>query len=182
MTIEYETTAADVEAWNQDSLARPEMKRIFRKRALSLAVFTGLVVGALSYGATTDITPSAITAGVLFIVIAAFGASALRHETLKALRKALDAEPTSPALGHHTLQVTPESVTEACPHHTLSVRWHAVSDALRTDEHLFILLRSLGAIIVPLRSFASQTDRDTFIQHVLQFTPTHAPSLNTRNA
>jgi hypothetical protein len=180
--IEYETNYADVEAWNQRSLTLPEVKRAFRKRALSMALTTGLVVGGLAYGTSRSIAASAIIGGVLFLVIAALAGSALRHETLKTVRKALDADPTNPALGRHTLEVTPESVTETCSHHTLSVRWHAVASAIRTDDHLFILLRSLAAIIVPLRSFSSEADRDTFIQQVLQLAHSHVSSPNAGNA
>ena len=174
--IEYETNYADVESWNQRSLMLPEVKRAIQKRALSMAVTTGLVVGGLAYGASRNIIAAVIIGGLLFLVIAALAGSALRHETLKNTRKALEADPTNPALGHHTLEVTPESITETCSHHALSVQWHAVANAIRTEDHLFILLRSLAAIIVPLRSFVSDIDRETFISHVLQFTPSQTSS------
>ena len=146
-----------------------------------MALTTGLVVGGLAYATSRSLIASLIIGGVLFLVIAALGVSALRHETLKTARNALDADPTNPALGHHTLEVTTESVTETCSHHTLSVQWHAVARAIRTDDHLFILLRSLAAIIVPLRSFVSQADRDTFIQRVFQLVPSDTSSPNDRN-
>lgn len=174
MKIEYETNHADVEAWVHYSLKLPEVTRSIRKRALSMALTTGLVVGGLAYGTSHNLIAAGITGTVLFLVIAALAGGALRHEALKTARKALDADPTNPALGPHTLEVTPTSITETCSHHTLSVQWHAVATAIRTDDHLFILLRSLAVIIVPFNSFDSEIDRDTFIRHVLQLTPSKA--------
>lgn len=174
--IEYETNHADVEAWNQHFLKLPEVTRTIRKRALSMALTTGLVVGGLAYVTSHNLIAAGITATVLFLVIASLASGALRHETLKTARKVLDADPTNPALGPHTLEVTSTTITETCSHHTLSVQWHAVSTAIRTDDHLFIRLRSLAAIIVPLRSFDSEIDRDAFIRHVLKFAPSRTPS------
>jgi hypothetical protein len=179
--INYETTRADVEAWSQYHVTLPEVTCAIRKSVLLMAFTTGSLVGWLAYGTTRDFPASAIVGASLFLVIWVLGGSALRHETLKRASKALEADPTNPAIGHHTLEVTPESVTETCPHHTLSIRWNAVSSAIRTEYHLFILLRSLGAVIVPLRSFASQGERDTFIQYVMQFAPAHASAPNTQN-
>lgn len=171
MRIQYEISHADVDAWNRHSLTLPGVNRSFRRRALMMALTTGLVVGGLGYSGSRSLMSSSIAGGTLFLVVAVLGGSALRHEALKTARAALDADPTHPALGHHALEVTPDAVTESSPLHTLSVQWHSVAGVVQTGDHVFLILRSLGVIIVPVRCFASEQDRDSFVLLLRRFAP-----------
>jgi len=182
MKIEYETTPADAEAWQQHVLTLPASKRAIRRQVGSMAFTTGLLVGAMAYGSTRNLIAAFLVGGVLFLVIAALAGSALRDQILKNARRALAADPTNPALGYHTLEITPEAVTETSSHHVLSVRWDAVASAIRTENHLFIQLRSLAAIIVPLRSFSSTVDQDAFIRFVVEFVPSYTSPAATAPA
>jgi hypothetical protein len=171
MKIQYETTHADLDAWGDYYVKLPQVARIFRLRALVMATSTGLIVGIAAYRSSHSLTAAAIVAAILFVPILVLGGSALRHEALKAGRKAVAADPTTPALGIHTMEVTPESVTEVSSHHTLSVRWDAVAKAIRTPDYFFLFLRTSAVMIIPLRSFASSEEGETFFQYVQQFAP-----------
>ena len=169
MKIQYETTHADLDAWGEYYVKLPQVARIFRGRALMMATATGFVVGLAAYKDSHSFIAAAIIAVVLFVPIVLLGGSALRHEALKAARKAVNADPTSPALGIHTLEVTPESVTEISSHQTLSVRWDAVAKAIRTPDYFYLHLRTSAVMIIPLRSFDSSEESEAFIQYVQQF-------------
>lgn len=181
MKIEYETSLADVEAWHRESLKLPEVARAFRKQAFSAALTTGLLMGALFFGATKELVPSLIVGAFFLLLVWALVGGAIRHEALKRVRKAVEADPTSPALGPHSLEVTPEGITEVGEHYTLFVRWDAVAATVQTTDHIFILLRSLSAFIIPLRIFPSPEERASFIQHLLSMCPADASELKARN-
>ncbi|HEX8295251.1 MAG TPA: YcxB family protein [Chthoniobacteraceae bacterium] len=171
MKIEYETTLDDFTALARESLNFPQVAGAIRKQARSMALTTAFVAGGAAYLVTREWIAPTVIGGLLFLVIAALGGSALRHETVKNAREAVPADPTDPALGHHTLEVTPEAVTETSAHHTLSVRWEAVSRVIQTEDHLFIVLKTMAVIIVPLRSFPAKSARDAFTEHLFRFVP-----------
>ena len=100
----------------------------------------------------------------------------LRHETAAASKRSIMADPATPALGHHTLEVTPERVAETCSHQTLSVDWTAIRSIVRTTDHLFICLTNLSAIIIPLRSFASSQVTQDFQEYLVHVAPSSVSS------
>jgi hypothetical protein len=180
--IEYETSLADVEAWHREYLKQPEVVRAFRIQAFWTAFTSGLVLGSLCYGTTKELIPSLIVGAFFLVLVWLLIGRAIRHDSLKSAKKAVEADQTSSAIGPHSLELTSEGITEVCQHHTLAVRWAAVATTVQTGDHFFIVLRSLSVFIIPLRSFSSPEDRASFIQRVLSFCPADAPQPKTRVA
>lgn len=180
MTIEYDTNIGDVDAWHRYFVKLPQVVPTLRLQSLATALASATIVGVLTLTTTKNVWAAGIVGGLIFIVVWPLMALAVRADTLKKARRAVIADTTSPALGHHTLEVTSEGVTETCSHHTLSVRWDAVASTGRTKNHFFILLRSLSAMIIPFRIFPSESAREEFVQHVEQLLSAHRVSSDTR--
>ena len=179
MTIEYHTNIGDVDAWHRYFVKLPQVAPALRLQSLATALASAAIVGVLTLTTTKNVWAGGIVGGLIFIVVWPLMALAVRADTLNKARRAVMADTTSPALGHHTLEVTADGVTETGAHHTLSVRWHAVASTGRTKDHFFILLRSLSAMIIPFRIFPSDTAREEFIQYVEQLFSSHGtPSTN----
>lgn len=175
MKIEYEVALTDLEAYHREYIAQPEVVRSLRKQGFSTAFTTGLMMSALCYGATREFVPSLIVGGFFLLIVWLMIGSALRHETLKNLRKAVESNRDA-VLGQHTLEVTPETLTETCRHHSLTIPWVTVAGLIQTTDHLFILLPAFAGFIVPLRTFPTETERSSFIQAIYAFLP---PSVAT---
>jgi uncharacterized membrane protein len=177
--IEYDTTLEDVDAWHRQFLKLPRIATDLRHQSVYAAFVTGVLVIVITLASSRDLRLALIIGGLLFVVTWALFASTTRHVTLSRARRATAADPTSPALGHHILEISADSIIETCEHHKLSVRWDAVENVTSAEAYLFILLRTLSAIIVPLRSFSSDSERDAFIEQAHSFfSAHHAQSTN----
>lgn len=169
MIIEYDTAIEDVDAWYRYYLKLPRVVRGVRLQSFATALSTGAIVAVLMLGLSKDLTAASIVGGLLFLVVWALTGAAIRGETLKRAKRAIVSDPTTPALGPHTLEITPAELIETCSYHKLSVRWDAVESVTPTEKYLFILLRGQSAITIPFRSFSSDAARQDFVQQVEGF-------------
>ena len=181
MKIDYETSLADLDAYYRHLTSSPEVRRTYRKRAASVTISVGAVIFVLAATTSHNLTGATVAALAVATPVYLFYPSVLRHETTKASKQQVLADPASPALGPHTLEVTPDGVSETCSHQTLSVRWSAVRTIIPTADHLFIYLTSLSAIIIPLRSLSSETVAN-FRAHLIQTAPSDVSRELNRNA
>jgi YcxB-like protein len=177
--IEYDTTLEDVDAWHRQFLKLLRIAAGLRHQSVYAAFVTGVLVMVITLASSGDLRLALVIGGLLFVVTWALFASSTRPVTLSRARRATATDLTSPALGHHILEISADAVTETCEHQKLSVRWDAVEDVTRTNAYLFILLRNLSAIIVPLSSFSSDSERDAFIDLVRSFSQHIMHSLRT---
>jgi YcxB-like protein len=177
VTIKYDTTIDDVEAWHRYYIRLPRMAHSIRLQSHAAAFSTGAIVAVLMLALSKDLAAAGIVGGLLFLVVWAFMGAAIRGTTLKRAKRAVVSDPSTPALGPHTLEITPTGVTETCSHHTLSVRWDAIESITSSEKHLFILLRGQSAMIIPFRSFSSDAARQEFVQRAQAlFSSQPAPS------
>jgi len=179
MTIEYDTDMNDIEAWHRYFVKLPQVAPALHLQSLATALASGAIVGALTLTTSKNVWAGVIAGGTIFLVVWPLMAVAVRVDTLRRARRAVVADTTSPALGHHTLRVAPDGVTETSSHHTLSVRWDAVARTDRTKDHYFILLRSLSAMIIPFRTFSSDAEKEGFVHLVEQLFSSHGASGTT---
>ena len=86
---------------------------------------SGAIVFVLMLALSKDVTAASIVGGLIFLVVWALVGAAIRGEMLKRAKRAVAGDLTTPALGAHTLEITPSKITETCPHHKLSTGWDA---------------------------------------------------------
>jgi hypothetical protein len=66
--------------------------------------------------------------------------------------------------GHHRVEISPEHVTEFNPHGQTSSTWRAVEQVAATEDHAYIYINAMAALIVPRRAFASPAEFDEFVR------------------
>jgi hypothetical protein len=166
MTLRYETTMQDVDAWYRHYLKLPEVASRLRLQSLAAAMSSGAIVFVLMLALSKDVMAASIVGALIFLVVWGLMGAAIRGEALKRAKRAVAGDLTSPALGAHVLEITASEITETCPHHKLSTRWDAVEKLIESDTHLFVLLRGHSAVIIPAQAFSSQEARSVFTQEV----------------
>ncbi len=141
---------------------------------------SGAIVFVLMLALSKDVTAASIVGGLIFLVVWALVGAAIRGEMLKRAKRAVAGDLTTPALGAHTLEITPSKITETCPHHKLSTGWDAAERVSQSDTHLFVLLRGLSAIIIPTTAFPSGEARSDFTREVQHYIAAHSSVASNR--
>ena len=72
-------------------------------------------------------------------------------------------------LGRHNLTITPQSLTDKSHLVTSTWRWEAIEWIIRTDSHVFLMVKSGGAYIVPKTAFDDANEFEQFIEMVHKF-------------
>jgi hypothetical protein len=67
-------------------------------------------------------------------------------------------------LGRHRVTISPENVSESGDFVQISTAWRAVEKVVALEEHAYIYLNALAAIIVPRRAFATPGEFDEFVR------------------
>jgi YcxB-like protein len=65
---------------------------------------------------------------------------------------------------HHRVTISPESVTDSCEHGQTSSTWRGVERVVAADEHAYIYINALAALIVPRRAFADPAEFEEFVR------------------
>jgi hypothetical protein len=180
VTLQYDTTMHDVDAWYGQYLKLPQVASRLRGQSFYTALCTGAIGAVLMLALGKDLTAAGIAGALVFLVVWALMGAGIRGEILKRAKRAVVSDPTTPALGAHTLEITPTELIETCSHHKLSTRWDAVERLVQTDKHVFILLRGHTAVIVPVRIFSSEATRDDFVRRVEELISAHAATASNR--
>ena len=67
-------------------------------------------------------------------------------------------------LGPHEVGFDDAWLHELTADREVRTRWRAVEKAVVTKEHLFLYVSGFAAVIVPLRAFGTDTDRNAFVE------------------
>lgn len=171
MRIEYDTTLDDLDAYCEHLTSSPQVRRAFWKRTAVVAVSLAATMFLLPLAYSRNVWVAGIISLVCALPFVLLYPSVLRHETIAVARRQVGSDPAGPALGHHTLEVTADAVTEVCALHTLSIRWPGIRSITGTSNHIFIYLTNHSAIIVPLRSFDTPEAIEQFVDHLKNTAP-----------
>jgi hypothetical protein len=66
-------------------------------------------------------------------------------------------------LGKRSIEVVEAGIRVTAELHESLYRWSAVRNIGVTDQHLFVMVDSSAGIIVPLRAFSSESEREQFV-------------------
>lgn len=166
MSLAYETTLEDVCAWHREVLKRPAMVRTIAKQRVIYAFAAAIIMGAVCQHLMKTSTAGALGAVFFFGAVWLTAGRTLRQRVQEALRKRVEQDPTSAAIGPHTLELTGEGLTETSRFQTVSHRWEAVREMTETPDLILIWVSGNGAYIVPKRSFATDAERTAFVATV----------------
>lgn len=171
MTAEYEITQADVTAFNlyhhrhSPTARRHYLRSWFLPAIVWLFVFTGIWFLADQDRGTPlrtflDLWP-------LFIVVPLYLLYfpwAYRRKVRKIVAGMVSEGQNRGLLSRHRVTISPEGVTDSGEFGQTSTDWRAVERVAAADQHAFIYINALAAIIVPCRAFAAPSEFEEFVR------------------
>jgi len=69
-------------------------------------------------------------------------------------------------LGKHSVVLDETGIRVISKRHESLYRWAAVRDVTVTNQRLFVMVDSIAGIIVPLKAFPSENDREQFVGEI----------------
>ena len=186
MSVDYEIAQGDLKAFNYyHHFHSPTARRhYFRSWSIPavvlLLVFTGIWYLADSQRHTPvqtfiDLWP--LFAGVpLYIVYFPW---AYRRKVKKIISGMISEGNNRGQLGWHQLEISADKIIESSVFGQTSTVWSAVERVVQSEEHAFIYVNALAAIIVPRRAFKTATEFAEFVQKTSNFLE-NAPGLQQR--
>lgn len=167
MRLEFDFTRDDYAAL---AFAKSPSASTRRKAALLLASLALLV--ALLMGVLTVATGSLAWADdpllqvLLYAIAVVLGLLALVSLLLALLRVWVRRLPRDDGatLGHHVLEVEDDGIRVEGRSGSSLVRWDAILDVRTTDDHVFMYVDRMAALVIPKRAFASADECAGFVE------------------
>jgi hypothetical protein len=69
----------------------------------------------------------------------------------------------------HRVTISPEGVTDSSEHIQTSSAWRAIEQIASTEDHAYIYINAMAALIVPRRGFSSPSEFDEFVRTARQY-------------
>jgi hypothetical protein len=162
--VSFDTTLDDIHAFNAhyaQTAALPQRSRKMVRGALTLTL--GSLMFALGIGFHLPAPFWIISILILF------GWWRLYPRRVEAMTRRstqrLYAEGRNAGmLGPTTVTIEPEWLSEASSEREVRTRWRSVERMDLTAEHIFLYVTGFSAVIVPTRAFASEADKNAFIE------------------
>lgn len=159
MTVHTEITQADWTAFVRfviRSLSQASGGKIGRWLiAIGVGAAVGLTFSLTGIGLHVPSLLVGALAGTLWIVVIS------RLQTRQVIPAA-----DGYILGPRQVVLTDAGLRETSKRHETFFHWHAVRGAQITDEHVFVMVDSTAAIIVPRRSFPSDAEQELFVAEI----------------
>ena len=171
LNIQYELNIDDVIAWNYYYLEySAQWKKNWKLiRFVFMPVMVVCFIISIFYlriGINKGIISTIVAAGIGIIiggggfVYYLFYPNMLRRKIRKTAKIAYGRGQNS-LIGKHNLIISTAGITD---NDNAIVKWTAVEDIVQTDAHVFILVHSNKAIIIPERAFPDVFALDRFVQ------------------
>ena len=172
MEIVADITKEDVVAYNLYHAAHSPAIRRLQSRAVSLIfVVWALLLAALVLCSDEPLdTAKAIwpllLGPLLFLLLMKFWAP--RH-TKNAVRGMLDEGENKGIYGEHKIVLSPEGISESNTVQHTATSWNAVERVVVTDQHVFVYISAVSAVIAPRRAFVDTAHFMKFAETATQF-------------
>jgi hypothetical protein len=159
MTINTDITQKDWKAFVR-YIVRRAQKRCMLLSFLMIMI-VGIVVASIVMfsAAGIEFPPPSFFTGLVVGIIAQIAASWL---VARQMRPAADGY----ILGPQEIEVTDAGFRVMSQRHESVFHWDGIRDAEVTAKHIFVMVDRNAGIIVPRRSFASDSEREEFVSEV----------------
>jgi hypothetical protein len=154
MHVEYEMSDDDLRALGRWVIRSGPYQRRAMRKSVAVVALCGLLLG-LPFGAAAAVASPAVFVGLALLL-----ARALSGRQVLNVNRAGRGVATS---GRIVVEVTPDGVVERTPAGHSFVRWYALESVGSARDHLFMLISSVAAVIVPRRAFASDDEWRRFV-------------------
>ena len=159
MTIQTEIVIEDWRAYSKFIYKHATLGGNGRTKALILYLCFCVAIGLM-------ISVFKISINLLSVLIGFFGMALIVGIYSRWQLKNLQPAPDGIVLGKCTIAVSDEGIKTSTAIVESSFSWKAIRRAEISDEHIFVMVDNVAAIIVPKRSFASDTEREQFLAEI----------------
>jgi hypothetical protein len=119
----------------------------------------GIVLGLIISIGKISIDPVSIMIGSFGMAFLIF---IIARSQLQSIKPALDGI----FLGPNSVSISDEGIRTFSANYDSLYRWKTVRNAQVTDKHIFIIVDTIAAIMVPRRSFSSDIEREQFLDEI----------------
>jgi hypothetical protein len=163
-----EEDVADLNLFTAHSL--PAVRAAVLKKQAGMSSAAAAIVLAMDWASGTGISGTGVgaalaLAAVLFAVNRWQHPRAIRAE----IRRSARAGELVSVLGVHHLTLTPDGVVEKSPVGEGKIVWGAVQSVMATTGPVYIFLQDGKALIIPHRAFASEAQKQEFMDTAERF-------------
>jgi hypothetical protein len=159
MIVQTNTTNEDWIAYSKFIRRRVMHGAKNRAQACLLCVCFGVVLGL-------TISIGKFQIDLLNVGIGFFGFAFLIVIFTRSQLKNMQPASDGIVLGQHSITIDYEGIRASGINAESLFRWKAVRSAAVTDGHIFIMVDNTAAIIVPRRSFTSDSEREGFLNEI----------------
>lgn len=171
MRIEYETTLADLKAWNRFTLSQPRIRRYLMEQRCWKAAFVAFAIFIILFSDAREYPKALGIAGGTFVVLVL----GMWYVDTRALQRHLRWEttryPALAGLGRRTLEIGDDKLTEASDQHATSLQWSLIERIVYQPRYIYFILLNQSAIVVPLEAIQPTTDRERFLSFLRRCAP-----------
>jgi hypothetical protein len=165
MTVEYQLTPDDFTTFNLYHFNHSPTARRQYYRGLLLPVVVWLSIWALLWYRTYIDSGAPLQAFLdllpllVFVPLYLLAYPWLRRRTFRQTVSTMANEGSNRDLfGWHRVSVRDEGITEEGQHSRSTFSWDAVEKVAMTDDHVYVYVSAMAAIIIPRRAFASEAE------------------------
>lgn len=173
LAIDYEIEVEDLIKFSlHRHRTNPTLRRAFLR---SWIIFTmsigaiGMMIAILRATASTiDATPI-ILFGSISVIFAVLYPMLHRRAVRRLVGRIYSDQQRDGIVGSHRLVITRAALTDLTSVSKASWKWCGIETIVVTPDAVYIVLMSLNAVIVPNRSFGSQSELNSFVESARRF-------------
>lgn len=166
MKIHCDITLDDYKAFLKYVLAKALKSRAYKTQWLLIVFAFPIILGVVAGNVAPAKNDSALR---MLLIGFAFGVAifyALAISLARIQRRRLVPSPDGYVLGPLDVEILDEGIRLTSQRHESLFHWTLVSGPEITKDHIFIMLEPIAGIIIPLRSFKSDADREQFLAEI----------------
>lgn len=171
MRIEYETTLADLKAWNRFTLSQPRVRNYVIEQRCWKAAFVAFGVFIVLFRELGESQRALGMAGGTFVALVLGMWFIDERQSRRTLEYRIARYPVLAGLGRRALEIGDDRLTESSDQHSISLQWSLIDRMVYQPRYLYFVLLNQSAIIVPLEAIQPATDRERFLDFLRRCAP-----------
>jgi len=171
MRIEYETTLADLKAWNRFTMSQPHVRNYVIEQRCWKAAFVAFGVFIVLFCTIGEPQKSFVIASGTFATLVLGMWFVDVRQFQRTLEFRITRYPALAGLGRRTLEIGDDRLTESSDQHSISLQWSLIERIVYQPRYLYFILLNQSAIVVPLEAIRPATDRERFFDFLRRCAP-----------
>lgn len=159
MTIQTDITQTDWAAFVKFVVRRAARGATGRLGRWFISIGIGVVLGL-------TFTFSGISLDIPSLLVGIVGGTVWLVTVSRLRSRGMGPARDSYILGPREVTVSDDGLHETSQQHDSVFRWSAIREVLVTDQHVFVMVDTSAALIVPTRAFQTDDEREQFVNEI----------------